>query len=87
MGPAYKAGLIAGAKLVAVNGLAFDADRLKAAVTAAKGGGPAVELIVQDGERFRTLRIPYDGGLRYPRLERIPGTPDRLGEILTARTR
>lgn len=81
-GPAYKAGLITGAKLIAVNGLSYDAERLKAAVKATKDGGPAVELIVQTADHVRTVRIAYDGGLRYPKLERIADVPDRLGAIL-----
>jgi hypothetical protein len=30
------------------------------------------------------VKIPYYGGLRYPRLERIANTPDRLDDILAA---
>jgi hypothetical protein len=29
------------------------------------------------------VTIPYKDGLRYPRLERVAGVPDRLGDILT----
>ena len=44
-------------------------------------------LIVKDYEQYRTVVFDYHDGLRYPRLERIPGTPDRLGDILTPRRR
>lgn len=81
-GPAFKAGLTDGQKVIAVNGMAYDPDRLKDAVTRAKGAGDPVELIVKAGERYRVVRVPYNGGLRYPRLERVAGTPDRLGDIL-----
>jgi predicted metalloprotease with PDZ domain len=84
-GPAFKAGLTVGQRVIAVNGLAYDPDRLKDAVTAAKGDGPPVELIIKAGDRYRTLQLPWKGGLRYPRLERIAGVPDRLGDILTPR--
>ena len=30
-------------------------------------------------------RIDYHDGLRYPHLERVPGTPDRLANILAPR--
>ena len=30
---------------------------------------------------FRTIALDYHGGLRYPRLERIPGTKDRFALI------
>jgi predicted metalloprotease with PDZ domain len=81
-GPAFKAGLTDGQKVIAVNGMAYDPERLKDAVARATGAGDPVELIVKAGERYRVVRIPYNGGLRYPRLERLAGTPDRLGDIL-----
>ncbi|WP_340645289.1 peptidase M61 [Phenylobacterium sp.] len=84
-GPAFKAGLADGVKLIAVDGLAYDADRLKDAVTAAKGGKAPIELLVKAGERYRTVKIDYHDGLRYPRFERIAGTPARLDDILAAR--
>lgn len=79
-GPAYKAGLTVGDKIIAVNGIAYDTDRLKEAITSAKSGDP-VSLIVKDGDHYRTVAIDYRGGLRYPRLERIEGRPDRLSAI------
>jgi hypothetical protein len=56
-------------------------------VPAAKAGTTPITLIIRNGDRFRTVSFDYRGGLRYPRLERIEGTPDRLGDILTARRR
>ena len=84
--PAFRAGLTRGAKLIAVNGVAYDGDQLKDAVAATAKGG-VLDLTVQDGERVRTVRVNYTGGLRYPRLERIPGTPARLDDILTPRAK
>ena len=84
--PAFEAGLTQGWEIVAVNDMAASAERLRDAVTAAKGGGP-IRLIVKNDDRFRTVEIPYAGGLRYPALERIEGTRDRLGDILTPRRR
>jgi hypothetical protein len=57
---------------------------LKAAVKAAKDGKARIDLLVKKGNNFRTIALDYHGGLRYPRLERIPGTPDRLSTILQA---
>ncbi|MDE2487280.1 MAG: M61 family metallopeptidase [Alphaproteobacteria bacterium] len=79
-GPAFKAGLTLGGKVMSVNGITYDADRLKQAITDAKGGQP-IDLIVKTGDHYRTVAIDYRGGLRYPRLERIPGTPDRLSAL------
>jgi predicted metalloprotease with PDZ domain len=84
-GPAFKAGLTAGGKLLAVNGVAYDPDELKQAIGDAKTGSAPIQLLVQTGERFRTVPVDYHGGLRYPRLERIEGTPDRLSAILAPR--
>jgi predicted metalloprotease with PDZ domain len=84
-GPAFKAGLVIGARLIAVNGVAYDADQLKSAITAAKGGGAPVELIIKVADRYRTVALDYHGGLRYPRLEPIPGAQLRLDAILASR--
>jgi predicted metalloprotease with PDZ domain len=85
-GPAFKAGLTQGLTVVAVNGDAFDADKLKSAVTAAlKPENPLVELLLKDGGRYKMVKIDYRGGLRYPRLEKIPGVPSRLDDILAPR--
>jgi predicted metalloprotease with PDZ domain len=84
-GPAFKAGLAVGAKVLAVNGIAYDADRLKEAITEAKNGGGPLSLLVKSGDHFRTAEIDYHGGLRYPRLERIEGAPDLLSAIYTPR--
>ncbi|MDG2529442.1 M61 family metallopeptidase [Caulobacter endophyticus] len=83
-GPAFKAGLTQGLTVVAVNGDTYDAEKLKAAVKATAKGVP-VELLVKEGSRYRTVKLDYSGGLRYPRLERIAGTPARLDDILAAR--
>lgn len=85
--PAFDAEIGAGWDLIAVNDMAATPERLRDAVTAAKGTQTPVTLLLKSGDRFRTVAIPYHGGLRYPRLERIEGTPDRLTAILAPRTR
>jgi predicted metalloprotease with PDZ domain len=84
--PAFNAGVVTGAKLIAVNGIGYDKDALPKAVTAAKDGAP-IELLFQRGDRFQTVRLDYRGGLRYPWLERVaPGTgPTGLEQLLTAK--
>jgi predicted metalloprotease with PDZ domain len=84
-GPAFKAGLTIGAKLLAVNGIAYDAERLKEAITEGKKGGGPLSLLVKNGDHYRTVEVDYHGGLRYPRLERIEGTPDLLSAIYAPR--
>jgi predicted metalloprotease with PDZ domain len=81
-GPAFKVGLTSGTKLIAVNGRALDNDQLKAAIKAKK----PLSLLVRTGDLFRTVELNYDGGLRYPKLERIPdSTANSLDALLTAR--
>ena len=81
--PAFDAGLTVGTTLVAVNGRALDPDQLKAAIKAKKS---PLSLLVKTGDIYRTIEFNYDGGLRYPRLEKIPGsTATSLDALLTAR--
>ncbi|WP_292071037.1 M61 family metallopeptidase [Brevundimonas sp. UBA7534] len=85
--PAFDHGIGAGWTLVAVNGQAGSAEALRDAVTAAKGTDAPIELLVKTGDRFRTVAFDYHDGLRYPRLERIEGTRDRLADIFAPRRR
>ncbi|MBI5711784.1 MAG: M61 family metallopeptidase [Candidatus Eisenbacteria bacterium] len=81
---AAKAGVGPGMKLVAVNERRFSPDLLREVVKGTKAGG-ALELLVDNGEFFRTCRLSYRDGERYPRLERVAGKPDLLAEIVKAR--
>ncbi|MYM73146.1 peptidase M61 [Duganella sp. FT134W] len=81
-GVGFKAGLSGGTTLLAVNGRAYKAELLRAAVTAAKDGKEPISLLVKKGSLYQTVSLDYHGGLKYPRLERIEGTPDRLDAIL-----
>jgi predicted metalloprotease with PDZ domain len=78
--PATKAGLAPGVTIVAVNGRDYTDALFKEAVAATKTGGK-LELLTKSGDFYKTITVAYDGGLRYPRLERGSG-PDVLGEIL-----
>ncbi|GAP65208.1 glycyl aminopeptidase [Mizugakiibacter sediminis] len=84
-GPAFKAGVPSGATLVAVDGREYKAERLKDAITAAKTGQAPIELLIKSADSYRTVRVDYHDGLKYPHLERIPGAPDRLSAILAPR--
>lgn len=83
--PAFEAGLTANTTLVAVDGRAWTADLLKDAVERAKDGSGVVELLVRNQDRYRTVRVEYRGGLVYPRLRRVEGTPDRLAALFAPR--
>ena len=83
-GVAFRAGLASNSTIVAVNNRAYKGEVLKAAVKAARDGKAPIELLVKQGANYRTIALDYHGGLRYPRLERIAGTKDRLASILQA---
>ena len=83
-GPSFKAGLVPGLTVVAVNGKDYSADTLKDAVTAAKTGTAPIELLVKNQDIYSTYKIDYHGGLQYPHLVRAKGK-DLIGAIATAR--
>jgi predicted metalloprotease with PDZ domain len=80
-GLAGKAGVVPGARLVAVNGRRFTPDALRNAIRDSKETKAPIEFIVESGDFFNTAAIDYHGGLRYPHLERVEGMPDRLAEL------
>lgn len=85
-GPAFHAGLTVGATLVAVDGVPYEPQVLKDAIrSAAKPDAPAIELLLKADNRYRTVRVDYHGGLRYPRLERLDAAPALLDAILLPR--
>jgi predicted metalloprotease with PDZ domain len=84
--PADKAGLAPGMKVIGVNGKKFSTNRLRDAI-ADSVTRRKVELLIEDGEDFRTVVVPYADGLRYLELERLSAKTDVLGEILKPRTK
>jgi predicted metalloprotease with PDZ domain len=85
--PAFNEGITIGTQVVAVNGVGFSADALRRAITAAASDGTPLELLLKNGDQYRTATIAYRDGLKYPHLERIADSPDRLGDILAPRER
>ncbi|MFZ3210177.1 MAG: M61 family peptidase [Terriglobales bacterium] len=80
--PAWQAGIGPGMKLIGVNGRAYSATDLHDAIRAAKNGSQPIQLLVQNGAFQNTYSVNYHEGEKYPELERIPNTPDMLGEII-----
>ncbi len=69
-------------KLVAVNGRRWTAAILRAAVTTAKSDAAPLELLVENEDYFKTCKLDYHDGEKYPHLERDATKPDLLTEIL-----
>ncbi|MFP5237226.1 MAG: M61 family metallopeptidase [Acidobacteriota bacterium] len=80
-GPADKAQLAPGQKILAVNGQVFSPDGIRNAIDAAKGNTEPIKLIVQQDTYVSNAEINYHDGQRYPVLERVAGTPDYLDDI------
>ena len=85
VGPAFDAGIVSGARIVAVNGGAYSAEELKRAITAAKGTSVPIELLLKRQDHFETLRVDYHGGLRWPWLERAGVGEAGLDRLLAPR--
>lgn len=80
-GPAAKAGVTPGMKLVAVNSRAWSPEVMKDALTAGKSSSEPLQLLVQNAEYFKTYAVDYHGGNRYPHLV-SNGKPDVLTDIV-----
>ena len=80
-GPADKAQLAPGQKIIAINGNIFSADALKEAIRQAKGSSEPIKLILQTDTFVSTANLDYHDGERYPRLVRTEGTPAYLDDI------
>jgi hypothetical protein len=68
-------------KVLSVNGRRFSADLIKSEIA----GKRAVVLEVENEQFFKTVKVEWTEGLRYPHLEREGNGPDLLAEILKAR--
>jgi predicted metalloprotease with PDZ domain len=78
--PAYQAGLGPGMAIVTVDGHAFSLEAIDQAIAHPTDG--KISLTIRNFDTVQTREIQYAGGLKYPHLERIPGTHDYLSEIL-----
>ncbi len=81
--PASKAGITPDMQLEGVNDQKFSIESLREAILAAavsKQSYP-IKLLLKREDQFVTVSLDYHGGPRYPHLERMEGTPDRLDAI------
>ncbi len=80
---AWDAGLGPGMTILAVGGQSFSADALRYVIgEAAHAEGDIPFVIEQDGW-VNTYEVRYHDGLRYPHMERVPGVPDMLLQIMS----
>ena len=81
-GPAFKAGLAPGMKLIAIDGRAYSTAVLRSEIAQAQKTRQPIQITAQFDGVTGNYTVSYDGGLRDPHLVRQPGTTDYLQEIL-----
>jgi predicted metalloprotease with PDZ domain len=82
--PAFKAGMTPDMQLQAVNDQAFSIANLRQAILAAEKNNAPIKLLLKRAKEFIAINVDYHGGLRYPHMERVESTTDRLDAILAA---
>jgi predicted metalloprotease with PDZ domain len=82
--PAAEAGITPGMKLIAVNGRKFNDHVLRDAIRDAKGSQQPIELLIQNADYFKSYRLDYHDGEKYPLLQRNE-KPDTLTDIIKPR--
>lgn len=82
-GVAFRAGMTPGMQILAVNGMTFKMDVLRAAITDAEKSQAPIKLLLRNGDQVQSIDLNYHNGLRYPRLERVEGKPALLDQILS----
>lgn len=84
--PAWNAGIAPGVILVAINGRKFSPDILREALQESKRSGQNLDLLIANGDFFRTYTPNYHDGEKYPHLVRDESKPDVLSEIIKPMT-
>ena len=79
---AFKAGITPDMQLQAVNDQKYTPAVLRETILAAEKSQEPIKLLFKRGDEFVTISLGYHGGMRYPHLERVDTTPDRLDAIL-----
>lgn len=77
---ADQAGMVAGGKVIAVNGRKWSALALRSAIRSSET--KPVELLAERGDHFHTYPLNYRGGERYPSLVRDESVSDSLSAII-----
>jgi predicted metalloprotease with PDZ domain len=86
-GPAGKAGISPATKIVAIDGRQFTTTILREAIGKAVTDKKPLELLIKNGEYYKTYSVDYHGGEKYPHLVRVESMPDLVTEIIAAKTK
>ncbi len=79
------AGIGPGMKVVAVNGKKFSSGVLRDALREGKNSSVPLELLIENTDYFRTIKLDYHGGEKYPHLVRDESKADVLSDIIKPR--
>ena len=80
--PADQAGLDQGMKLIAVNGRAWSAQILRAAIKSAATNTAPLDLLMENDDYYKTHTLDYHAGEKYPILIRDVAKPDLIADII-----
>ena len=69
-------------RILAVGGMAYSEDRMRAAIRTATDRRTPITLLVEKDGRYRTITPAWTQGLRYPWLERTGTGPALLDRVL-----
>ncbi len=83
--PAALAGIGPGMRVIAVNGRRFSEEVLDNALAAGEKSSQPLELLLENTDYFRTYKLDYHGGEKYPHLVRDESKPDVMSDIIKAR--
>lgn len=86
-GPMFDQGVTGGARILAVNGVSYTAERMEAAIRAATDRRTPIALLVERNGRYRSIAPAWTGGLRYPHLERVGNDAVAIDRLLDPRRR
>ena len=82
---AAQAGIGPGMKVIGVNGRKFSPEILRDALREGKSSSAPLELLVENTDYYKTFKLDYHGGEKYPHLVRDESKPDLLSDIIKPR--
>jgi len=80
--PAALAGIGPGMMVVAINGRKFSPEILREALREGKNSSSPLELLVENTDYYKTFKLDYHAGEKYPHLVRDESKPDVLSDII-----
>jgi hypothetical protein len=80
--PAFASGISPFLKIVGLNGREFSVDSLRRAIRDSKSNPTTIDILAMNTGTLEKHEVRYQGGNRYPHLERVESVPDYLSEIL-----